>query len=382
VAGTAIDLTREFQIGVAVVAYVETLTVALGERSYPIHFGAGLASCLAEAVARARRAGRTLAAVTDENVREAAAELFAGPFAGVPVLAVAAGETSKSIACFGRVCEFLAAQKIDRGGVVFAVGGGVVGDLAGYAAAAFLRGIDFWQVPTTLLAMVDSAVGGKTGLNLDAGKNLVGAFHQPRVVYCDTGLLGTLPPREFAAGMAEVIKSGLLADAELFGRVEKEAVRGAADPRLAGLVRRCCAIKARIVQEDERETAANGGRALLNLGHTFAHAIEAVAGYGVYLHGEAVGVGLVAAARLSERLGSIPAADVARVRSTVAAAGLPVALREPLARGALLDAMRRDKKVRQGELRFVVLEAVGRAATRDDVDPALVAEIWTELGAG
>jgi 3-dehydroquinate synthase len=229
--------------------------------------------------------------------------------------------------------------------------------------------------------MVDSAVGGKTGINLVAGKNLAGAFHQPRAVYCDVALLATLPAREFAAGMAEVIKSGLLADADLFRAIEAGPPLVAADARLAAIVRRCCAIKAAVVQADERETAATGGRALLNLGHTFAHAIEAVAGYGTYLHGEAVGVGLVAAARLSERLGLIAAAEVARVRAVVAGNALPVRLRAPLSRDALLEAMRRDKKAREGKLRFVVLEKPGHAVTRDDVDPALVAEIWTELGA-
>ncbi len=319
--------------------------------------------------------------MTDENVRAAAAKLFAGPLHGLPVIAVPAGEPSKSIAIFGRVCEFLAAEKIDRAGTVIAVGGGVVGDLAGFAAAAYLRGIDFWQVPTTLLAMVDSAVGGKTGINLAAGKNLAGAFHQPRVVFCDMAMLATLPPREFAAGMAEVIKTGLLADAALFEQLAAGPPLSTTDVRLADIVRRCCAIKADVVQADEHETAPSGGRALLNLGHTFAHAIEAVAGYGTYLHGEAVAIGLVAAARLSEKLGLIDLGAVGRVHDIVAANGLPVRLRTPLPAADLLDAMQRDKKVRQGRLRFVVLEAMGRAVTRDHVDPALAVAIWEELGA-
>lgn len=299
----------------------------------------------------------------------------------LPLWVVPAGEKSKSIAALGEVCEFLAASQIDRGGIVVALGGGVVGDLAGFAAAAYLRGIDFWQVPTTLLAMVDSAVGGKTGINLAAGKNLVGAFHQPRVVFCDMASLDTLPPREFAAGMAEVIKYGLLGDSELLATLEGDQPLTPHDPRLAGIVRRCCAIKAEIVQADERETAPSGGRALLNLGHTFAHAIEAVAGYGEYLHGEAVGVGLVAAARLSEKIGLISAADVERVQALVEAHALPSRLRQALPRVALLEAMRRDKKVRQGQLRFVVLESLGRAVTRDDIDAELANEVWRELGA-
>ena len=363
------------------VAAVETLQVQLGERSYPILFGSGLERRLADAVAAARAQGRRLVVVTDENVRAAAATLFREALAGVPTFTVKPGEGAKSLRTFAEGCEYMARERIDRGGVVIAVGGGVVGDLGGFLAAAYLRGIDFWQVPTTLLAMVDSAVGGKTGVNLEAGKNLVGAFHQPRAVTCDMALLRTLPHREFAAGMAEVIKYGLLADADLFAELSRAAMRGPEDPRLAGLVRRCCAIKAAIVQADERETAASGGRALLNLGHTFAHAIEAVAGYGEYLHGEAVGIGLVAAARLSELLGLLGSPDVSRVQSVVDAHGLPVRLRAPLATGALLEAMKRDKKVKHGRLRFVVLESLGTAVTREEIDSALAVRIWTELGA-
>lgn len=359
----------------------ETFTVALGERSYPIHFGRELGSALAAAIANAQARGRRCAVITDTAVRQAIPGLMTGALRGCPIFAVPPGEPSKSIATLGQACEFLAAEKIDRSGIVIAVGGGVVGDLAGFAAASYLRGIDFWQVPTTLLAMVDSAVGGKTGINLAAGKNLVGAFHQPRAVFCDMALLASLPPVEFAAGMAEVIKYGLLADAELFRTLESGPPLTAADERLAGVVRRCCAIKTTFVQEDERETAPTGGRALLNLGHTFAHALEAVAGYGAYLHGEAVAVGLVAAARLSERLGLVSAAEVNRIRAVITASGLPVRLRVPLASRSLAQAMHRDKKVRQGQLRFVVLEAMGRAGTRDDVDPAWAEELWRELGA-
>ena len=362
-------------------AAVETLHVQLGERSYPIQFGSGLERPVSEAVAAARAQGRRLAVVTDENVRAAAASLFAGALAGLPTFTVAAGEASKSLGVFAQGCEFLARERIDRGGVLIAVGGGVVGDLGGFLAAAYLRGIDFWQIPTTLLAMVDSAVGGKTGVNLEAGKNLVGAFHQPRSVTCDMALLRSLPAREFSAGMAEVLKYGLLADVSLFAELEREPMTSSDDPRLAGIVRRCCAIKAGVVQADERETAPSGGRALLNLGHTFAHAIEAVAGYGQYLHGEAVGAGLVAAARLSEWLGLISGDDVARVRRVVDAHALPVRLRVPLPTGSLVEAMKRDKKVKHGRLRFVVLERLGTAATRDDVDVAAAETIWKELGA-
>lgn len=362
-------------------AAVESLQVNLGDRSYPITFGSDLIGSIADTVTTARAQGRRLVVVTDAHVRAAADGLFSGPLAGLPTHVVAAGEGSKSLAVFAEACEFMAGERIDRGGMLIAVGGGVVGDLGGFLAASYLRGIDFWQIPTTLLAMVDSAVGGKTGVNLRAGKNLVGAFHQPRAVTCDMSLLRTLPSREFAAGMAEVIKYGLLADAELFHQLEQKPMIGADDARLAGVVHRCCAIKAAVVQADERELAPSGGRALLNLGHTFAHAIEAVAGYGHYLHGEAVGVGLVAAARLSECLGLIDRDAVERVGRVVDAHQLPGRLRAPLAREALLDAMKRDKKVKHGRLRFVVLEKLGCAATRDDVDLGLASRIWEELGA-
>jgi 3-dehydroquinate synthase len=278
------------------------------------------------------------------------------------------------------VLDFLAEHRMDRTAVLFALGGGVIGDLGGFAAAAFLRGIAFQQVPTTLLAMVDSSVGGKTGINLKAGKNLVGAFHQPSAVYIATGLLATLPPREFAAGMAEVVKTGLLGDAELFARLEREPLNPASAD-LAAVIRRCCALKARVVEADERETAKEGGRALLNLGHTFGHAIEQVTGYGAYLHGEAVSIGLAAAARLSQKLGYTGFAETARVEAALSAHALPVRLREPLPLDALLAAMARDKKVRAGALRFVVLRRLGEAATQGGIDPALAAASFREVGA-
>lgn len=318
--------------------------------------------------------------VTDSNVRQFHGAVLREIFGAAPVVEVAPGERSKSLLVFGEVLDFLAAHRADRSGVLVAVGGGVVGDLGGYAAAAYLRGIDFLQVPSTLLAMVDSSVGGKTGINIAAGKNLVGAFHQPRGVLVATGLLATLPTREFAAGMAEVIKYGLLGDRDLFEKLER-APLAAASAELPEVIRRCCAIKARIVEADEFETAKEGGRALLNLGHTFGHAIEQVTGYSTYLHGEAVAIGLCAAARLSQKLGLIDAAEVARVERLVTAHGLPVRLTEPLALEALLVAMARDKKVRAGLPRFVVLNRLGEAVTRDGVPPALAEEAFREVGA-
>jgi 3-dehydroquinate synthase len=359
---------------------MDALTVNLSERSYPIQFGGDLVREIRSTVDALARAGRKIAVLTDENLARTQSQALQAMFGEAPRLVVAPGESTKSVAELGRVLEFLAGQRLDRGSALFAVGGGVIGDLGGFAAASYLRGIDYFQVPTTLLAMVDSSVGGKTGINLAAGKNLAGAFHQPRGVFIATGLLATLPPREFAAGMAEVIKTGLLGDAGLFAELERAPLT-VASPGLAGIVRRCCAIKAGIVAADERELAPDGGRALLNLGHTFAHAIEQVAGYGTYLHGEAVGIGLVAAARLSQKLGRLPLADAARVEAALAAHGLPVRLRTPLPLAALLTSMGRDKKVRAGELRFVLLAAIGTAVTQAGVDPALVEASFREVGA-
>ena len=346
----------------------ETVQVELGARSYPVRIGAGLRL---EALAIADRrlaAGQKCAAITSPGVAAAQPAFVAELARRMPVLVTTAdGETAKSAGELARAWDFLAAQGIARDGAVFALGGGVIGDLAGFAAASYQRGVDFYQLPTTLLAMVDSSVGGKTGINLAAGKNLVGAFHQPAAVFADTDLLATLPPREFAAGMAEVIKHGLLADAELFRRLQANAPLAWDHALLPAVIRRCVEIKAAVVAGDERETSATGGRALLNLGHTFGHAIEAVAGYGTYLHGEAVAIGLVMAARLSADLGRCSAAEVAAVATTVRAHGLPDHLRAPLPLAPMLAAMKRDKKVRAGKLRFVLLQGVGTAVTADDV---------------
>jgi 3-dehydroquinate synthase len=358
----------------------DALTVNLAERSYPIRFGRDLRSEILAEVGRLGASGRRLAVLTDSNVRRAQGSLLETTFARAPVLAVDPGESAKSLSGLGRVLDFLAAEKLDRGAVLFVVGGGVVGDLGGFAAATWLRGIDFFQVPTTLLAMVDSSVGGKIGINIAAGKNLVGAFHQPRGVFISTDLLGTLPPREFAAGMAEVIKAALLGDRELLTALERTTLN-AASADLPSVIRRCCALKAQIVEADERETAKDGGRALLNLGHTFGHAIENAAGYGEYLHGEAIAIGLCAAARLSQKLGYIESGDVARVERLVSAHALPIRLRAPLGYPELHAAMTRDKKVRAGGLRFVVLKKLGQAATQGDVPAGMVETAFREVGA-
>jgi 3-dehydroquinate synthase len=341
----------------------ETLTVNLAERSYPIHFDSDITPAVRAEVAALLAAGRKIAVVTDRNLVQSQGEALKAMFGSQPMLVLAPGEETKSLTELGRVLDFLAEHRIDRGGALFAAGGGVIGDLAGFAAASYLRG-----------------VGGKTGINLKAGKNLVGAFHQPRGVFIGTALLATLPAREFAAGMAEVIKTGLLGDAQLFAQLGAKplTVNG---PELGAVIRRCCALKAGVVEADEHETAKEGGRALLNLGHTFGHAIEQVTGYGHYLHGEAVAIGLAAAARLSHKLGYVDASVVARIDAVLLAHNLPVKLREPLPLAPLMAAMARDKKVRAGALRFVVLKAVGNAVTQGDVDPALAEASFREVGA-
>lgn len=357
----------------------EALTVALGERAYPIYFDADWASRLVQCVAECSAVAVVADAALESEVRRLKASWQ------VPLLKCFVfeerGEGLKSLARYGELLNWLAAGRLDRSAAVVALGGGVVGDLAGFAAATYLRGVKFIQVPTTLLAMVDSSVGGKTGINLDAGKNLVGAFYQPQAVLIRTSFLETLSPREFSAGMAEVIKYGMLADGALFKTLEALDNLHPTHLELAGIIRRCCAIKADVVCADERETASSGGRALLNLGHTFAHAIERVAGYGTYLHGEAVGIGLVMAAALSERFGYIEQNDVERVRQLVARYALPVALQEPLEMEVLIEAMHHDKKTAHGKLRFVAMRAIGQAMTIDSVSEEWIRELWLAFGA-
>lgn len=373
-AGTGIDLRNPLLFKATM---AETLIVELGARSYPVHFHSGNGDFLAGALAET---GQPPVLLTDEGVVRAQGDFLNRNFGRIPRLVLAAGEKSKSLEVYGQVLDFLAASRIPREGLLWVVGGGVMGDLGGFAAATYLRGIDCIQVPTTLLAMVDSSVGGKTGLNLSAGKNLAGAFHHPRAVHIAPDLLATLPAREFAAGMAEVIKYGLLGDAALFARLEK-AVPDVRSPELPAIIRRCCQLKAGIVRADEFERAPEGGRALLNLGHTFGHAIEQVTGYAAYLHGEAVAVGLAGAARLSHKLGLLPAGEVARIERVLSAQRLPVRLRTPLPVAELQAATARDKKNRAWAARFVVLNALGAAATRAGIPPATVEAVWRELGA-
>ncbi|MFM7101741.1 MAG: 3-dehydroquinate synthase [Verrucomicrobiota bacterium] len=337
--------------------------VPLGDRSYPILVGGKLLPALGEHC-RKLGLGRRGVLLTDSQVgpryAEGAADSLRLAGFEMATVTVPAGEVSKSLATFQRCHDALAAHRLERRSFVVALGGGVVGDLAGFVAATHLRGLAFVQVPTTLLAQVDSSVGGKVGVNLKAGKNLVGAFHQPRLVLCDLDTLATLPDREYRAGLAEVIKYGIIHDAPLFRRLERDLDRLLArDPAvLASVVARCCAIKAEVVGQDETES---GLRAILNFGHTIGHGLEAISRYGRYLHGEAISIGQVAAARLSVAHAGLPAADAARIRALLLRAGLPVTVTlSPSQRSRLLAAMQLDKKVSGGEIRFVLARKIGQ----------------------
>ncbi|WP_338694701.1 3-dehydroquinate synthase [Bradyrhizobium sp. 26S5] len=359
-----------------------TVDVALGDRAYDIVIGRDVLQSLGERVAALRPGVRT-AIVTDRTVAKHWLEPTEASLkaAGVPTsrIVVEEGESSKSYATLTQVSEALVAAKIERNDLVIALGGGVVGDLAGFAAAILRRGVDFVQVPTSLLAQVDSSVGGKTGINSPQGKNLIGAFHQPVMVIADTSVLDTLSPRQFRAGYAEVAKYGILGDEAFFAWLEKnhaDIVAGGAGREHA--IATSCRAKAAIVSRDERET---GERALLNLGHTFGHALEAATGFSDRLfHGEGVSVGMVLAAEFSAQLGMISSDDATRIARHLSAAGLPTRLQdiagftqEGLADAdALLALMAQDKKVKRGKLTFILLEAVGRAVIANNVEPQLV----------
>lgn len=353
---------------------MRTLRVDLADRSYPIHIGSGL---LADpGLYRPHIAGRRVVVVSDSRVSALLGARVCGALADYQplLLEFAPGEDSKSLETYACLADQLIEGRFDRRVTLIALGGGVVGDMTGFLAASYHRGVDFIQVPTTLLAQVDSSVGGKTGLNRPGGKNLLGAFHQPRCVLIDTDTLKTLDQRELTAGLAEVIKYGLIADAEFLDWLERDmdALLGGDGPALTRAIYRSCEIKAAIVAADEREA---GQRALLNLGHTFGHAIEAATGYGTWLHGEAVGLGMLMAARLSQRLGRLSADACGRVALLIQRAGLPTCLPPEIATDTLLGFMAGDKKVLDGRSRLVVLDAVGRAAIVEGVEPSLLATV-------
>ena len=354
--------------------------VPLGNRSYAIKVGGGLLSRLGAECAQLKLGARC-AVITDANVGRhyAPAALKSLSTSGFdPVLVtVPAGEKSKRVAMVEKCYDQLAAHRLERKSFIVALGGGVVGDLAGFVAATYLRGIPFVQVPTSLLAQVDSSVGGKTGVNLQAGKNLVGAFYQPQLVLCDLATLKTLPEREYVSGLAEVVKYGIICDAVFFAQLERNLPRllqrdAAA---LATVVARCCEIKADVVGQDETE---GGLRAILNFGHTIGHAIENSSGYGRYLHGEAIAIGQVAAAKLSQKILGLPSGEVGRIEKLLVQAGLPVKLKlNFVQRKKLFAAMKLDKKVSDGEIKFVLAEKMGRVVWGQKVSAGLIDEVLT-----
>ncbi|MCC7329571.1 MAG: 3-dehydroquinate synthase [Gammaproteobacteria bacterium] len=338
-----------------------SITVDLDERSYPIYIGSGLLG--RQGLLDPHLAGRDAFIVTNTTVGPLYLERLVGMIGPrgrgrIGSIVLPDGEAHKTMATTQAILDALVGGRFARDCVVLALGGGVVGDITGFAAAIYQRGVDFIQVPTTLLAQVDSSVGGKTGINHPGGKNLVGAFHQPLCVVADSDSLRTLPDRELSAGLAEVLKAALIADAGFFQWIEAHAadLLGRQPAALHHAIRRSCEIKAGVVAEDERE---HGRRALLNLGHSFGHAIELCAGYGQWLHGEAVGAGMGMAARFSQRLGWLPAAEVARITRLLEGLRLPV--KPPAAdMDAFLGAMAMDKKVLAGQLRLILLPAIGQ----------------------
>jgi 3-dehydroquinate synthase len=351
---------------------VQRIDVNLGSRSYPIYIGAG-ALRLKEAFDQVIPA-REVLVITNTTVGPLYAAAVTQALAPRRCLEVSLpdGESHKTLANVSRILDVLIANRFARDCCVVALGGGVVGDMSGFAAACYQRGVSFVQMPTTLLAQVDSSVGGKTGVNHPGGKNLIGAFHQPAAVFADTDTLGSLPDRELRAGLAEVIKYGLIVDREFFDWLEANAARLLARDSMAltHAIKRSCEIKADIVARDERE---QGDRALLNLGHTFGHAIESATNYSSWLHGEAVGAGMLLAADMSQRLGWLDSADVVRVERVLRLFGLRTDV-STLAANTIAEKMKIDKKVAAGRIRLVLLKSIGSSVVTGDYDDAALHE--------
>lgn len=356
---------------------MQTLTVDLGDRSYPIHIGAGLLNqtdLILPHLAQKRVMVVTNTTVAPLYLARLTATLEAG---GVTVASVVLpdGEAYKNWETLNLIFDVLLTQRAERKTTLIALGGGVIGDMTGFAAACYQRGVPFIQVPTTLLSQVDSSVGGKTGINHPLGKNMIGAFYQPKLVLADTDTLKTLPARELSAGLAEVIKYGLIWDAEFLAWLEAnmDKLRALDPAAITHAIYRSCEIKAQVVGEDERE---GGVRAILNLGHTFGHAIETGMGYGNWLHGEAVAAGMVLAAETSQRMGWLSEADVERTRALIRAAGLPDVAPD-LGVEKWLDYMGHDKKVEGGKMRFVLLKKLGEAVITADVPTDVLTDVLT-----
>ena len=361
-----------------------TISVALRDRPYEIHIAAGLRHQLGDALAACGiSSGTKVLVVTNPAVdgpygAAVSASLKTAGF-HAECLVIAAGEEQKTMAGLATIHAACFRQRLERGSLIVALGGGVVGDMAGFAAATWLRGIAVVQVPTTLLAMVDASIGGKTGVNHPGGKNLIGAFHQPRLVLIDPETLETLPQREFRAGMAEVIKYGVISDVALFERLERHgplnSVSAVGAELLQALLEASTAAKARVVAADELE---GGLRAILNYGHSLGHALESLSGYGTYLHGEAVALGMHAIGLIAQRMGAWTAAEQQRQARLIEACGLPLVW-PSLDVDAVLDCLQRDKKVRGGKVRFVLPRAIGRVEITAAVETALVGEVVSEL---
>ena len=356
--------------------------VSLGNRSYDIKIAPGLIDRFGRECARLKLAARC-AIITDTNVGKRYAKAVFNSLATTgfspALIIVQPGEGAKDLKMVQACYNQLAVHRLERKSFIVALGGGVVGDLAGFVAATYLRGLPFVQVPTTLLAQVDSSVGGKVGVNLKAGKNLVGAFYQPRLVLCDLNAVKTLPEREFRAGLAEVIKYGIIYDAKLFARLEHNLPKILKrDPKLlAAVVARCCEIKAEVVGRDETD---DGQRAILNFGHTIGHAIENISGYGKFLHGEAIAIGQVAAAKISHKILGLPERDAARIENVFSRAGLPVQTgMKPSKRQKLLAAMRLDKKVSGGEIKFVLAKKIGKVVWNQRVPENVIHDALDEI---
>lgn len=358
---------------------VRIVNIPLGQRSYAVKVGPRLLRRLGAECARLKL-GKRCTIITDTNVgrryaRPAFDSLANAGFTPSLVVLTPAGEVIKApktaAVCYDRLAE----HRLERKSFIVALGGGVVGDLAGFVAATYLRGITFIQVPTTLLAQVDSSIGGKVGINLKAGKNLVGAFYQPRLVLCDLDTLRTLPEREYRAGLAEVIKYGIIYDAGLFTRIERDLTKllRRDAKTLADIVARCCEIKAAVVAKDETES---GPRAILNFGHTIGHALETISHYGKYLHGEAISIGQIAAAKLSAELLGLPGRQVGRITDLFERTSLPTRVKLNARQAQkLFGAMRLDKKVRGGEIRFVLAKRIGKVVWGQRVPDSLIAQV-------
>lgn len=348
------------------------------EESYEIFISRDASELISDIIESIKIQGARCGFVVDAKLFPLHEDFFK-QYPDIPVLKLAAGEKNKNLDSVKLIYDFMLKNNFDRKSSVFAIGGGTVGDMTGFAAATYMRGIAYHQVPSTLLAMVDSSIGGKTGVNLAEGKSLVGAFHQPKKVIVHLNFLSTLPEKEFAAGMAEVIKSALLADASFFDFLENQPLITAGSPSILEVIEKTAAIKATIVAEDPNDLT--GKRALLNLGHTFAHAIETASNFKQYLHGEAVAIGLILAARLSELLGHISPLDVQRIRTLIEKYKLPTQLYSPLKIGDLLRAMMRDKKTELGELHFICLRSIGKAYLKNNINPNWLNLLWKEVGA-